>query len=100
MGETRACRFIESSTTSSSSVYAYELQLDAWWNEGSHPQSALIAERYAGPNRRPTLVVLPLRNLSGNPEQDYFSDGMTEELIGELDASIRISSPSSHTPRR
>ncbi|MFZ0659020.1 MAG: hypothetical protein WAM05_09895 [Candidatus Binataceae bacterium] len=67
-----------------SSVYAYELELDAWWNEGSHPQSALIAERYAGPNRRPTLVVLPLRNLSGNPEQDYFSDGMTEELIGEL----------------
>jgi TolB-like protein/Tfp pilus assembly protein PilF len=28
--------------------------------------------------------VLPLENLSGDPEQDYFSDGMTDELITEL----------------
>jgi len=31
-----------------------------------------------------SLAVLPLENLSGNPEQDYFADGMTEELIGRL----------------
>ncbi len=30
------------------------------------------------------LAVLPLQNLSGDPEQDYFSDGMTEDLITEL----------------
>jgi TolB-like protein/Tfp pilus assembly protein PilF len=28
--------------------------------------------------------VLPLENLSGNPEQEYFADGMTEELITSL----------------
>lgn len=27
------------------------------------------------------MAILPLKNLSGNPAEDYFSDGMTEELI-------------------
>jgi len=31
-----------------------------------------------------SLAVLPLENLSGDPDQDYFSDGMTEALITEL----------------
>ncbi len=31
-----------------------------------------------------SLAVLPLDNLSGDPSQDYFSDGMTDELITEL----------------
>ena len=31
-----------------------------------------------------SIAVLPLRNFSGDPEQDYFADGMTEELITEL----------------
>jgi TolB-like protein/cytochrome c-type biogenesis protein CcmH/NrfG len=30
------------------------------------------------------LAVLPLTNLSGDPEQEYFADGMTESLITEL----------------
>jgi len=43
--------------------------------------------------RRPTtpvgpvirsLAVLPLQNLSADPSQEYFADGMTEELIGQL----------------
>jgi TolB-like protein/Tfp pilus assembly protein PilF len=31
-----------------------------------------------------SLAVLPLENFSGNPEQDYLSDGMTEALISRL----------------
>lgn len=31
-----------------------------------------------------SLVVLPLANLSGDPEQEYFADGMTEALITDL----------------
>jgi len=31
-----------------------------------------------------SLAVLPLENLSGDPAQEYFSDGMTDELITEL----------------
>jgi TolB-like protein/DNA-binding winged helix-turn-helix (wHTH) protein len=34
------------------------------------------------------IAVLPLENLSGDLEQEYFSDGMTDELIGEI-ARIR-----------
>ena len=36
------------------------------------------------------LAVLPLTNLSGDPEQEYFADGMTEALITELG---KVSSP-------
>jgi serine/threonine-protein kinase len=31
-----------------------------------------------------SIAVLPLENLTGNAEQDYFVDGMTDELIGQL----------------
>jgi TolB-like protein len=31
-----------------------------------------------------SLAVLPLANLSGDPEQEYFADGMTDELITNL----------------
>lgn len=40
------------------------------------------------PDQLKSLVVLPLENLSGNKEQDYFADGMTDELIASL-AKIR-----------
>jgi serine/threonine-protein kinase len=31
-----------------------------------------------------SIAVLPLENLTGNPDQDYFVDGVTDELIGHL----------------
>jgi len=37
-----------------------------------------------GAPRIRSLAVLPLENLSGDPEQEYFADGMTEELITNL----------------
>jgi len=49
----------------------------AW--RGRHREPA------AGSGARLTsLAVLPLRNLSADPEQEYFSDGMTDELITDL----------------
>ncbi len=60
-----------------SSIYAYASELDAWWGEG---RSGPPSEPAPDPSPlRPLLAVLPLRNLSGNHEQDYFSEGLTEE---------------------
>jgi TolB-like protein/DNA-binding winged helix-turn-helix (wHTH) protein len=43
-----------------------------------------------------SLVVLPMENLSGDKDQDYFADGMTDELIAHL-AKIRSLRVISHT---
>jgi len=40
-----------------------------------------MIERPAG---LPAIAVLPFENISGDPEQDYFSDGITDDLITDL----------------
>jgi len=51
----------------------------------------------AGPPRIGSVAVLPLENLTGDPQQEYFVDGMTEELISSLGkiAALRVISRTS-----
>jgi len=53
-------------------VYAYKSEIDAWWTDG--PLAGQAA----------SIAVLPLRNLSMDPAESYFANGMTEALINEL----------------
>ena len=48
--------------------------------------SGQISRLFSGGPTKPirSLAVLPLVNLSGDAEQEYFADGMTDELIGQL----------------
>lgn len=36
------------------------------------------------PLDKPSIAILPFTNMSGDPEQEYFSDGITEDIITEL----------------
>ena len=54
----------------------------------------------AGVPSKPSIAVLPFVNMSGDQEQQYFSDGITEDIITELSrfrSFLVISRPSSFT---
>ncbi len=53
--------------------------LDRAPEHASAPPDAMPA-----PTAKPSIAVLPFENMSGDPEQDYFSDGITEDIITEL----------------
>ena len=64
------------------------------------PAGRGLAARFLGLSARPqisSLAVLPLDNLSGDPSQDYFADGMTDELITNLSkiSALRVISRTS-----
>src|SRR6266436_9923751 len=65
-------------------VHVYRIRLDA--------ESKAVATRAPDPvpqsplplPNKPSIAVLPFQNMSGDPEQAYFADGMVEEIITAL----------------
>src|SRR5712672_984035 len=62
------------------------------WRIGINCLSTPKVSTYSFPNRaeplvlpdRPSIAVLPFQNMSGDPDQDYFADGMVDEITTAL----------------
>src|SRR5262249_882386 len=63
-----------------------------WWGTRARHDEATDPRSVTAPGQpsprlisgKPRIAVLPLANISPNPENEYFADGMTEELISRL----------------
>jgi len=61
------------------------LILGAWFGLGGLPgQQPAKTHNAELSEQRPSVAVLPFSNLSGNSEDEYFADGMTNDLITDL----------------
>ena len=57
----------------------------AWWQPWIHRDAPASLERMAHPlPAKPSIAVLPFTNMSADPQQNYFADGMTEDIITDL----------------
>jgi TolB-like protein/class 3 adenylate cyclase len=61
------------------------------WDEADWQAVATSPARHSEPDAptlalpdKPSIAVLPFQNMSGDPEQEYFTDGVTEDIITEL----------------
>jgi len=57
-------------------VRVYQVESSGGANERREDSATLL--------NRPAVAVLPFMNMSGDPEQEYFADGLTEDLITAL----------------
>jgi adenylate cyclase len=61
------------------------LHVWSWSPDGSAAISATArSDKSPPPPDKPSIAVLPFDNMSGDPEQGYFADGITEDIITDL----------------
>lgn len=63
---------------------------DIEYVDSAHGELAPLSDHCTAPKKgpalpeRPSIAVLPFDNLSGNPEQEYFADGISEDIVTDL----------------
>ena len=67
-------------------IDAFVLRLDDGSTTGrvTEPRLAANRPRILPSREKPSIAVLPFDNLSGNPDQQYFADGLTEDILTAL----------------
>src|SRR5438067_452083 len=101
-GRRMASRRVRLGLGAATAVLLIALAVAGWWQWISPPSMRLIASQQAGgpgmsaaipaegtparnlPAQRLSIVVLPFTNLSNDPEQEYFADGITEDLTTDV----------------
>ena len=66
------------------SIYAYRNELTEWFNTRQQSGASVVTSGRQDGAEKTKLAVLPFGNLSGAKEDDYFSDGLTEEMITQI----------------
>src|SRR5437667_7579170 len=63
---------------------AWRLRLDAGSSKSSLPKPPLEVSQALVLPDKPSIAVLPFQNMSGDPEQEFFADGIAEDIITAL----------------
>jgi adenylate cyclase len=61
-------------------VHAFRMQA----GEPLQPQASSAAGARDRASEKPSIIVLPFANMSGAPEQEFFADGLTEDILTDL----------------
>jgi adenylate cyclase len=79
---------------------AWRMQVSASTSDGAPVnRPAETAQPLALPDK-PSIAVLPFQNMSGDPEQEYFADGMVEDITTALSTSLGCTGAEKQKSRR
>jgi TolB-like protein/class 3 adenylate cyclase len=78
---TKSTRYGRRLALASGSILAITIAASLAWLQPWQPTPALDL---SSASARPSIAVLPFTNLNRNPEQEYFSDGVTNDIITDL----------------